>query len=205
MKKRASDGLGNGVCQAQVLSFMDEDSLWSLGLLGTHSPTVLLDTVVFLLGMSCRLRAGEEHRSVRSPPFRSQFEFCYDEKCQLYFKYKEDLGLKTNKGGIKQRKVEPKDVFVYQLSSTDRCPARILNLYLSKLPKKRTCEALYLQPCKKFSPKRWYFNNPVGANTLRNTIKELCKNAGLPGYYTSHSLMASCATRLYVNDILLTC
>ena len=47
MKKRASDGLGNGACQAQVLSFTDEDLLWSLGLLGIHSPTVLLDTVVF--------------------------------------------------------------------------------------------------------------------------------------------------------------
>ena len=69
MKKRASDGLGNGVCQAQVLSFTDEDLLWSLGLLGTHSPTVLLDTVVFLLGMSCGLKAGEEHRSLRSLAF----------------------------------------------------------------------------------------------------------------------------------------
>ena len=57
---------------------MDEDLFWSLGLLGINSPSVLLNTVVFVLGMSCGLRAGEEHRSLHSTPFNSQFEFCYD-------------------------------------------------------------------------------------------------------------------------------
>ena len=91
---------------------------------------------------------------------------------------------------------------MYQLSSTELCPVRIFNFYLSKLPKTRTCTAMYLQPRKKYSPHSWFLNKPVGVNTLRRmSLKELCKTAGLPGYYTNHSLRSSCATRLYVNDI----
>ena len=105
-----------------MLSFTDEDLLWSLGLLGVHTPETLLNTIVVLLGMSCSLRAGEEHRNLRSPPFNSQFEFLYDEQGKLYFKYTEDLGVKTNKGGIKQRKLEPKQVCVYQLDNNECCP-----------------------------------------------------------------------------------
>ena len=90
------EGLGNGVQRAQVLSFSDEDLLWSLGLLRVHSPEVLLNTVVVMLGMSCALRAREEHRNLQSPPFKSQISFCYDEQGKLYFKYTRDFGLKTS-------------------------------------------------------------------------------------------------------------
>ena len=69
--------------------------------------------------------------------------------------------------------------------------------YLSMLPKHRVTEALYLQPRKKFTARSWYLDKPVGANTLRDTIKTLCQKAGLPGYYTNHSLRSSSATRMY--------
>ena len=45
---------------------MNEDLLWSLGFLSTHNPLVLMNTVVFLFGMSCELGAGQEHRDLRS-------------------------------------------------------------------------------------------------------------------------------------------
>ena len=59
MKQRTSDGVGITVKKAQVLSFSDEDVLWSLGLLGTHSPEVSMNTVIYMLGISCALRAGK--------------------------------------------------------------------------------------------------------------------------------------------------
>ena len=64
MKERAARGIGNKVCQAQVLTFTDEDLLWSLGLLGCHTPQALIDTVIVKLGLTCALRAGKEHRSL---------------------------------------------------------------------------------------------------------------------------------------------
>ena len=201
MKRRTADGIGNSVRKAQVITFTDEDLLWSLGILGVHSPQVLLDTVLFVLGMSCALRAGKEHRQLRSIPFNSQFEFLHDEEGKLYFRYREDLGLKTNKGGLKNRKNQGKVVDVYPLKSIERCPVRILLLYMNKLPKNRTCNALYLQPRKKFSPKSWFLNKPVGVNTLQSVVKNMCEKGGLPGYYTNHSLRASAATRMYCNEI----
>ena len=201
MKRHTAEGIGNSVRKAQVITFMDEDLLWSLGLLGVHSPQVLLNTVLFVLGMSCALRVGKEHRQLCSIPFNSQFEFLYDEDAKLYVRYREDMGLKTNKGGLKNRKTEGKVVDVYQLDSIDRCPVRILLVYMNKLPKNRTCNALYLQPRKHFTQKTWFLNKPVGVNTLQSVIKNICSKAGLPGYYTNNSLRASSATRMYYNDV----
>ena len=47
----------------------------------------------------------------------------------------------------------------------------------------------------------WYLNKPVGANTLREVVKNLCEKAGLSGFYTNHSLHATSATRMYQSDI----
>ena len=55
MKERAANGIGSEVRKAQVLTFTDEDVLWSLGLLGCHNPQVLVNTVAFLLGLTCAL------------------------------------------------------------------------------------------------------------------------------------------------------
>ena len=122
MKQRTAQGIGISVRKSDVLNLTDEDILWSLGLLGTHSPEVLLHTVMFTIGLSCSLHAGKEHYCLRSVPFNSQFTFLYDNEGKLYFRYVEDIGLKTNKGGLKHRKVQPKEVTVYQLSNPDRCP-----------------------------------------------------------------------------------
>ena len=112
MKKRTSEGIGISVQKAQILNKIDEDILWGIGLLGTHSPEVLLQTVMFTIGLSCSLRAGKEHHVLRSIPFDSQFTFMYDDRGKLFFRYVEDIGLKTNKGGLKHRKVSPKCMFI---------------------------------------------------------------------------------------------
>ena len=99
---------------------------------------------MFSLGLSCSLRAGKEHRSLRSPPFKSQFQFLNDSDGKVYVWYTEDLGLKTNKGSLKYCKIDGKVVEFYQINDIDRCPVRILQTYLSKLPKVRNSTALYL-------------------------------------------------------------
>ena len=125
MKQRASEGIGNVVKQADVLCLNEEDMLWRQGLLGVHDPDTLLNTIVFMLGKGCELRAGKEHRSLRRPPHDSQFQFLHDDEGQVFLHYTEDLGLKTNKGGIKHHKVELKVVDVYPISNIERCPVRI--------------------------------------------------------------------------------
>ena len=103
MKQRVVDGVGTRVRKAEDLPFTDEDVLWSLGLLGTHSPEVLLHTVVFMLGLHCALRAGKEHRTLHSIPFNSQFEFKTSSDGITFIGYTEDVGLKTNKAAKKHQ------------------------------------------------------------------------------------------------------
>ena len=38
---------------------------------------------------------------------------------------------------------------------------------------------------------------PIGVNKLQSVVKDLCAAAGLKGYYTNHSLWATCAMRMY--------
>ena len=131
MKEQTQAGIGSKVHKAQVLNVCGKDILWNFGLLGTYCPEVLLTTVMFTIGLSCSLRAGKEHYNLCSIPFDSHFTFLRDHNRKLYFCYCEDIGLKTNKGGIKHRKIDPKVVDVYQISNAECCPVRILYIYES--------------------------------------------------------------------------
>ena len=109
--------------------------------------------------------------------------------------------MKTNKGGLKHRKIEAKTLDLYATSNEDRCPLQAIIKYLALLPKNRTCEAFYLQPWKKFFGKAWYLNRPVGLNKLRSAVGAMCHAAGLPGHYTNHSLHSTAAMKCYQNNV----
>ena len=201
MKLRTAEGVGKPVRQAEVLSESHEEYLWRIGLLGINDPDTLLNTVIFIIGKGFSLRAGKEHYSLRRPPYNSQFTFLHDEDGQVFLRYHEAAGLKTNKGGLKHMKIEPKCVDLYPISDISRCPVRIIMLYLSKLPRGGTCKAFYLQPRKKYLPNSWYQNRCAGQNKLRDCIKDMCSKAGFPGFFTNHSLRSTAATKMYRSDI----
>ena len=120
---------------------------------------------------------------------------------EVFLCYTKDIGLKTNKGGLKHQKVNAKMVDLYATATQDRCPLRAIMEYLSLLPKNRTCTAFYLQPRRKWFGKAWYMNRPAGVNTLQNAVREMCHHAGLPGYYSNHSLRLTATTKLYCNGV----
>ena len=72
---------------------------------------------------------------------------------------------------------------------------------MSMLPRYRNCKALYLQVKKKYTPMSWYRDRPVGANTLREVVKDVCNKACLPGFYSNHSLRSTAATIMYRDGI----
>ena len=104
-------------------------------------------------------------------------------------------------GGLSVNLNHLKIIDVYQISDISRCPVRLMMRYLAKLPLTRSCQSLYLQPRKKFSPERWYLNRPVGVNTLQSVVKDVCQKAGLPGFYTNHNLRSTSATRMYRDGV----
>ena len=65
MKERASDNIGMVKKQAEVITYEYENELWQKGLLGEHDADTLRNTVLFLIGINCVLRAGDEHYYLR--------------------------------------------------------------------------------------------------------------------------------------------
>ena len=98
-------------------------------------PQQLLNTVIFSIGKGFALQAGQEHRALRGLPFNSQFTFMRDPDSEVFLRYIEDIGLKTNKGGLKHQKVNTKTVDLYATDNPDQCPLRAIVKYLSLLPR----------------------------------------------------------------------
>ena len=70
----------------------------------------------------------------------------------------------------------------------------LYKLYKTKCPKDRPEHAFYLQPLKSPTADCWCNTVPIA---LAGTIARICRQAGITGYKTNHSLRATAATRLY--------
>ncbi|XP_065185828.1 uncharacterized protein KIAA1958-like [Sycon ciliatum] len=184
--------------QAQPIWPKDEDKLWEAGGLGSDQPQQLLDTVFFLVGKNFALRSGEEHRSPRYLP-NSQITLHEPEDGRSYLLYTEEVS-KTNQGGLKSRKVQQKSVRAYDNPSCQpRCPVAIFKKYVAKRPSE--AQAFYLKPLQKPTEQTWFGNVPLGKNTLRCMVADICSRGGLSGFFTNHSLRRTCATQLYDNGV----
>ena len=165
MKAHTSQGLGVSVRKADIISKTDEDILWNSGVLGSNTPEKLLYTVLYLVGLNCALHAAKEHCNLRSK--QGQFSCMFDDHGTQFLRYHEDVGNETNKGGLKNRKCDPRVVDVYGIPNSPHCPLAIIAKYLALVLNPRSCTAFYLQPLSKYTPVCWYQDNPVGINKLQ--------------------------------------
>lgn len=73
---------------------------------------------------------------------------------------------------------------------------RIFQLYLKHRP--ADCDdVFYLTPLKRPKGDMWYSIMSIGHNTLPKTVARLCRDAGISGFKTNHSLRVTTATRLF--------
>ncbi len=198
MKSRAADrvSITKSACP---ISFADEEKMWLNGSLGEDTPEKLHNTVMYLLGLSCALRGGQEHRNLRCPGHDCQFTVCTDSASgATYLQYVEDEQKKTNQGGLQGRRSERKVVKIWGNPDPTR-DVRLFLKYTGLLPIDGKSEALYKYPLsdKKLTGKTWYADKPVGVNSLKKIVGNLAKEAGLVGHFTNHSLCAMAATRMY--------
>ncbi len=179
--------------QAEPISAVEKEILWSKGLLGSHNPRVLVDTMVFMAGVYFALRSGEEHRQLRF----SSVQLIEKPKAFPYLLYTESVS-KNNPGGLKHRKVTTKQVTHHaNTDRPDRCFVELYKQYRSHRPENVKDDAFYLTPIRNATGIVWYRRQAIGVNTLAATVKRLCEKAGIIGYKTNHSLCVTAATRLF--------
>ena len=146
-------------------------------------------------GLNFALRSGKEHRELRSDP--CQITLHERPGAHPYLEYVEDM-FKNRSGGLKGQKVQPKVVQHHNNpSNPERCFVELFKLYQSLCPPDRPKDAFYFKPLAKPTPTCWFSSKPIGYNKLEGTVSHLCKEAGIPGFRTNHSLRATAATRLY--------
>ena len=199
MKRLRALGLGVKVRRAEPISIQEENLLWEKGLLGNDSPQVLLDTMIFLCGLDLSLRSGKEHRDLAW----DQIELVEPPDAPPFLLYTENVS-KNNSGGLAQRMITPKQVKHHANSSNpSRCFIELYKQYCDHcLPLSQwKTSAFYLTPIKKTKSTTWYSITAVGHNTLSQTVKRLCQEAGIQGFKTNYSLRVTNATRLLQSGV----
>lgn len=78
MKEVSKTGLGSLHRRADIISPEQESILWGKDLLGSNTPTKMLDTLVFSFGLNFALSAGQEHRNLHRGPM-SQLQIKTDQ------------------------------------------------------------------------------------------------------------------------------
>ena len=62
-------------------------------------------------------------------------------------------------------------------------------------------DAIYLKPLTNPRINQWYSRVVLGHNVLSTVVLSLCKQAGIVGHRTNHSLCATAATRLFQQGV----
>ncbi|XP_011408935.1 PREDICTED: zinc finger MYM-type protein 2-like [Amphimedon queenslandica] len=197
LKDLHSRRIGTVKKQASVITEDVENQLWLQNILGDDTPSKLLNTLVYCLGVNLALHSGREHCSLRPDTCTCMFQLVELPDGRCYLEYIE-WGSKNNAGGLRDRKNCNKSVKIFpNVENPQRCVIRLYQKYLSLRPENAPSDALYLQPLHKPRPECWYQSKAVGHNSLTATVKKIIDQLGISGYYTNHSLRRTCVTRLY--------
>lgn len=201
MKERRRKGIGMTTKQAEIITIGEEDMLWEKGVLGDDTPRKLMRTVFYLVGLNFALRAGKEHRDLRyGVENNPQIKLLRDDSGKQFMRYTEHVS-KANQGGLKDRQTRQKVVDAYEnTTNSERCIVRLFQLYVSHSPENRP-SAFYLRPLDRPSGNIWYSSQAVGRQKLQGIVADICKEGGLLGHRTNHSLRATAATRLYSANV----
>ena len=192
MKQLRKAGVGCSRKQAQPLSLQQEETLWEKGIFSLNTGEGFMYAVFWYNCKLSGLRGGDEHRNL----VREQYEVDYDSSHRRFLRFK-GRSSKNVQGGLKQRKVEMKDLKVYAKPELgERCIVDIFNLYFGFIPLEG---AFYRKPIGNDPPK--FSKQVLGKNCLSKLVKEMCDKASFSGNYTNHSGRVTCATELFAKNV----
>ena len=129
----------------------------------------------------------------------SQFQRRYNPDHYVYV----ENGSKNNSGA--NLKIQNKVVPVYaNADSGSRCVVALLDKYLSKLPPVAFEKDIFYMKPKTATPSDadspWYEGAPVGKETLRTMLANMCERAGVERK-SNHSLKATGATEMFAANV----
>ena len=195
MRNLTRRGIGTMKRKATPISTETEADMWSKGILGSDTPTKLVHTVLYLIGIQFALRSRDEHRHLRFG-LDSQLQFGIEDGTE-FLSYREDCS-KTRQGGIKDRFKEAKECVVYSngMVDSEKDLVQLYKKYCSHRPKSGKSNAFYLKPMNCPTNDIWYCDQPMGVNTISKVVANLTKLCGVSGHYTNHSLRRTAVSRL---------
>ena len=137
MRALSEEGKISPRVKAVPISAQEEDELWKKGILGDDTPTKLIDTLLYLLGLHFALRAAEEHKNLKST---GNFSVHYDQSVRLKYLLYEQKVSKCNQGGLSSRGFQPKTGRAYQnVVNSDHCVVCLYWKYMSHCPDYDPC------------------------------------------------------------------
>ncbi|CAG2175652.1 unnamed protein product, partial [Oppiella nova] len=144
------------------LTCIQEEHLWECGQLGAHSPTVLLNTVMFLSTKYFHMVQLEEHTSFSFSNLSKQWAID-GTQCLVF----------QSGRGRKKRTLTLYENVENQL----RCPVKLFEFYLSKCPENVTQrrDMFYLYPIEGCVPDSmtWYSSNPMTNASVTKMLKRI--------------------------------
>lgn len=190
---------GGGIVKsATLISLSVGVTMWKSGILGEHNPKQLGETILFSLGVNLALRGGDKQKRLRHPAFNPQITIHVKLDGVKYLKYVEDPKRKNDQGGLGKKCHQPKVVHVYPSLDSTRCPVRLYEKYIGRLPLGGKHGELYLHAKRVPLPNQWYENRCLGINIIHTIVKCLCNLAGFEGgSFSNQSLRATSCTRMF--------
>ena len=198
MKLSAREGNARPARRSMTISFDDEEQLWRSGALGSSNPRQLVNTLIYLLGTHCALRAAYEHRALNFGE-RSQLKIeIVDEEEVL--QYTECVS-KAKNFGLKQSRMDHKQSTVHKNKKhPERCPVELYKKYV-KYREDIENESFYLTPMNSVTKNVWCKNQAFGIHSIQKVTASLMQSIGKAGYFTKTSNRRIAKTRFTLAGI----
>uniref|UniRef100_A0A4W2HEJ6 Zinc finger MYM-type containing 2 n=1 Tax=Bos indicus x Bos taurus TaxID=30522 RepID=A0A4W2HEJ6_BOBOX len=164
-----------------IFSRVEEDYLWRIKQLGSHSPVALLNTLFYFNTKYFGLKTVEQHlrlsfgtvfRHWKKNPLTMENKACL--RYQVSSLCGTDSEDKITTGKRKHEDDEPVFEQIENTANPSRCPVKMFECYLSKSPQNlnQRMDVFYLQPeCSSSADSPvWYTSASLDRNTLENML-----------------------------------
>ncbi|XP_036687074.1 zinc finger MYM-type protein 2 isoform X2 [Balaenoptera musculus] len=164
-----------------IFSRVEEDYLWRIKQLGSHSPVALLNTLFYFNTKYFGLKTVEQHlrlsfgtvfRHWKKNPLTMENKACL--RYQVSSLCGTDNEDKITTGKRKHEDDEPVFEQIENTANPSRCPVKMFECYLSKSPQNlnQRMDVFYLQPERSSSADSpvWYTSASLDRNTLENML-----------------------------------